>query len=151
MSEIKNEGVKMLLSRMDSNPDEFSSWHSDKWQVVLDAIRTRVEGCRPSHISATNMYPYQTTNNVISTDRPLPFLSDYEVQVLYDKWAKLQGDAFTATIMQKLLEGDDKAESTYRLFRNMSAIGVANGGTGATASDRIAKYVGKLLADGTTT
>jgi hypothetical protein len=39
----------------------------------------------------------------------LPFLTNEEVDALYDKWMSIQGDAFTHRIMRELLE--DEADS----------------------------------------
>lgn len=84
-----NQGVQMLLARMDSHPEEFSFQFglgdevSSRWAAVMDDLERRVSGQ--------------------FTSPPLPFLSDEEIKALHDKYIALQGDAFTHYVMNELL------------------------------------------------
>lgn len=79
----------MLLSRMNSNPEEFSEDDPDKkWAWVMDAVVARVElmGTKPP-----------------ARVMPLAFLTDEEIMALYGKYVSLQGDAFSRKVMATLL------------------------------------------------
>lgn len=95
---LNNKGVQMLINRMDSHPDEFTrrkSLHPGRWDWVLEQIIRRVE------------HKHKNTDNY---RRELPFLTDEEVDALYDKFMSIQGDAFTHRIMRELLE-DERSEA----------------------------------------
>lgn len=97
---IKNQGVQIILNRMQSNPDEFTQRHGihpARWDWLLEQVVRRVE------------HRHQNDDNYRIE---LPFLSNDEVDALYDKWMSIQGDAFTHRIMRELLE-DEGAESEY--------------------------------------
>ena len=88
-----NQGVEILLARMDSNPDEFvgTSWPSkNKWAWVVDDLRRR-------------MTP---TKEDKEFGLPLRFLSDDEVRTLWEKLESLRADQFTKAVMQTLLEDE---------------------------------------------
>jgi hypothetical protein len=94
---INNQGVQILLNRMQSNPEEFlrgATLRPARWDWLLEQVVHRVEH---RHKSDDN-YRIQ-----------LPFLTNEEVDALYDKWMSIQGDAFTHRIMRELLE--DEADS----------------------------------------
>ena len=93
---INNQGVQILLNRMQSNPEEFlrGATLTGRWDWLLEQVVHRVEH---RHKSDDN-YRVQ-----------LPFLTNEEVDALYDKWMSIQGDAFTHRIMRELLE--DEADS----------------------------------------
>ncbi len=93
---INNQGVQILLNRMQSNPEEFlrGATLTGRWDWLLEQVVHRVEH---RHKSDDN-YRVQ-----------LPFLTNEEVDALYDKWMSMQGDAFTHRIMRELLE--DEADS----------------------------------------
>jgi len=91
---IENQGVQILLNRMQSNPEEFlhsAALLSPRWHWLLEQVVNRVEH---NHKSYDN-YRVQ-----------LPFLTNEEVDALYDKWMSIQGDAFTHRIMRELLEDE---------------------------------------------
>lgn len=83
-----NQGVEILLSRMDSNPEEFVGVkYGSKWQWVMEGVYSRV------------------------MDKPsiqLPYLSDEEIQTLWDKLQVLKRDGFTKQVMTTLLKEDDE-------------------------------------------
>lgn len=111
-----NQGIEILLKRMESHPQEFDhEWNGDdnrfgpakatttypvqeKWAHLLNQLRARVEWEQWVK-SRSDSAPWP---------RPLPFLSTEEVMEAYEKFVNLQGDAFTRHVMRQLLE--DKRE-----------------------------------------
>lgn len=92
-----NQGVEILLARMDSNPDEFvgASWPaSSKWDWLIDDLRRRV---LPTREDKERDYV------------PLRFLEDVEVQALWKKLELLRADQFTKKVMETLLKEDEEA------------------------------------------
>lgn len=99
-----NKGVEILLERMTSNPDEFlpeipsSEYPSypEKWVAVISAIYARKHG-REGHA------PFYD----------LSFLSDADIDALFNKLQEIRGDHFTKCVMSTLLTDDssDKRES----------------------------------------
>jgi len=94
--EIKNKGVEILLSRMESNPEEFELGHYGKnkrWDWVLKAVLARIERKHKSTV-----------------DHPLdlPYLSDAEIDALYQKYMSIQGDSFTKRVMGELLNDKER-------------------------------------------
>jgi hypothetical protein len=90
-----NEGIQLILKRMESHPEEFSDYETqsllasrppDKWDHIMTQVRARVGA------------PGENPNR-----RYLPFLSDEEVQLVYDKWVSLQSPVFTDAVMRVLL------------------------------------------------
>lgn len=77
-----NQGVEILLSRMDSNPDEFTTVRG-KWDWIMDGVNRRVAG---------------------KDKDVLAYLTDEEAQALYDKMQLLSRDGFTRSVMETLLE-----------------------------------------------
>jgi hypothetical protein len=96
--EISNKGVQILLNRMESHPEEFIRAPMIlrptmprglmRWDWVLEPILRRV-----------------ANNHANTHDQriDLPFLTDNEVNALYDKYLRIQGDAFTNRVMGELL------------------------------------------------
>lgn len=102
-----NQGIEILLSRMDSNPDEFVSsvgQFPHKWSWVLESICDR--GYR---LTAKKNEDYP---DAVPTDNfpSLPFLTDDEILIVYKKLTSLQGKAFTDTVMKTLLDPEIKSE-----------------------------------------
>lgn len=116
-----NEGVEILLSRMDSHPEEFemdyaTDMHgvistSDRWGHILVRVQQRMDQIIASGTNANTQLGYNT--------RALPFLSDEEVVQVYEKWASLQGPAFTREVMRRLLE--DKKNTFTEVAVNTNA------------------------------
>lgn len=83
-----NKGVQILLERMDSNPQEFIpdllGQYPPKWRNILMAVECR----------AIKYKDHKTE---------LPFLSDNEIKVLWQKMQTLQGELFTEQVMDTLL------------------------------------------------
>ena len=91
-SAIKNKGVQIILKRMHSNPEEFTAIPKvgapGRWGWLMEQVILRVEN---SHKNS-NGYRVQ-----------LAFLTNDEVDALYDKFMSIQGDAFTHAVMRELL------------------------------------------------
>lgn len=96
---IKNQGVQIILNRMQSHPEEFvddrkfANIENNRWSWVVEKVITRVE------------HKHQTTSSH-GYRIPLPFLTNDEVDALYDKYMSIQGEAFTHRVMRELLEDD---------------------------------------------
>ena len=93
-----NQGVKILLERMRSNPDEFiptvHGYYPKKWQDILLAVQMRAEGGKD----------YQDQ---------LPFLSDEEIKALWGSMQQLQGELFTKKVMNTLLMDAEELSSSF--------------------------------------
>ena len=86
-----NQGVEILLSRMDSNPEEFADEffeggvyqrRLDKWEWLLDALKCkRMEDRKAA----------------------LPYLTHQEIEMLFNKYQELQRELFTKRVMGILL------------------------------------------------
>jgi hypothetical protein len=80
-----NQGVQILLERMDTNPEEFEddfALGGGKWYDIVQAVHVR------------------KTNN----EKTLPFLSDAEVNALYDKLEDVRRENFTAAVLRRLAD-----------------------------------------------
>lgn len=88
-----NEGVEILLARMDSHPDEFDEY--GPWAWVFNSVVAEIES-RSGVSPVTNVY------NRVS------FLSDEELHALLDKYKMLQSRAFTNKVMSQLLNPPDQ-------------------------------------------
>jgi hypothetical protein len=135
--EIKNKGVEILLSRMESNPEEFELGYYGKnkrWDWVLKAVLSRIERKHKS-----------------TADHPLdlPYLSDVEIDALYQKYMSIQGDSFTKRVMGELLnEGERTLEynhpyntndSDQRKKTQLRSLEIANLKVGAELRNSITK------------
>ena len=90
-----NQGVEILLSRMDSNPDEFTTARG-KWDWIMDGVNRRVAG---------------------KDKDVLAYLTDEEAQALYDKMQLLARDGFTRNVMETLLEDAQELPTTAGVSR----------------------------------
>jgi hypothetical protein len=84
--DVMNEGVQILLDRMDTNPEEFEDY-SGKWGDIIGAVHAR-KSIPDGH----------------SKDAPLPFLTDPEVNALYDKLEDVRRENFTSDVLRRLAE-----------------------------------------------
>lgn len=105
-----DEVVDLLIKRMESNPEEFCDdwdpesdntlhgidYRSPKWQRVIYQLRSRMGDDNASRVPS-----YQT--------KPLPFLSDEQIERLYAKYVEIQGNEFEKYVLRTLLHGDDKS------------------------------------------
>lgn len=100
-----NKGVEILLERMSSNPDEFlpivpEGGLPDKWADIISSIYARKNG-----------------REGYSPFYDLSFLSDADVDALFNKLQEIRGDHFTKCVMSTLLTDDssNKRESEIGL------------------------------------
>jgi hypothetical protein len=83
-----NQGVEILLARMDSHPEEFEPYGIWSWATddIVSEIKERAG--KPGLRSVTRV----------------SFMADEELQALADKYASLQADMFTRKVMTQLLD-----------------------------------------------
>lgn len=95
-----NEGVKLLIDRMESNPEDFEDRDFEpntgritrgKFKGVADMLKKRLSGERPAWDAM----------NVLSTE---------EIEALTAAYVKMERKKFTNGVMAKLLE-EDKLDS----------------------------------------
>jgi len=79
--DVMNQGVQILLDRMDTNPEEFDDY-AGKWGDVIGAVHIRKE----------------------KNEKTLPFLTDPEVNALYDKLEDVRRENFTADVLRRLAD-----------------------------------------------
>jgi hypothetical protein len=87
MSDEKvSEGVALLLRRMETNPEEFSEspLRGGKWSHIINAVEARING-------------HQAES----------WMSDYEVQILWETYCRVKQDEFHGVVMRKMLVGDE--------------------------------------------
>lgn len=147
---INNQGIKILLERMDSNPDEFVQGAPDlplppKWRNIIAEIIDRV---KTMGIETTIVPSY-----TIPKYTPLPFLSDDEVLAVYEKLNLIRGDLFTKQIMSTLLqENDDWGSELSSPQRTQGASGHSQPlylKTRETVYDQLQKEYKKYAANNT--
>lgn len=94
MTDNFNQGVRTLLARMDSHPEEFDP-SNPAWGWVVSAVVHRV-----------------TTGDRQSTH----FLTDEEVRAIYDKHVSFGREQFTTRVMKQILHDssyDDAAKLSH--------------------------------------
>lgn len=100
-----NQGIEILIARMDSNPEEFVpdvvGRYPRKWQNILEKVEQRIKlkGYKPK------------VDELFVTE--LPFLKDEEVEALWDKLQSLQSERFTKQVMDILLRDADGELSSF--------------------------------------
>jgi len=94
MSDEFCAGVKILLKRMESNPDEFINPDEYKWQKVVAGVFARKEGIKGKEEGAVRG------------------LTDAEIDALYVGFTKLARPAFDEYVMKNML--DDTEELKYQ-------------------------------------
>ena len=80
-----NQGVQILLDRMDTNPEEFEddfALGGGKWYDIVQAVHVRKN----------------------KNEKTLPFLSDAEVNALYEKLEDVRRENFTADVLRRLAD-----------------------------------------------
>ena len=127
--DVMNQGVQILLDRMDTNPEEFEEGNYSKWADIIGAVTARVK-------EKTEGKDY---------GKPLPFLSDPEVSALYDKLEDVRRENFTADVMRRLANAPQELEQgelwekpTYSMS-NQPVLGtpVTTGTWGASTTGKI--------------
>jgi hypothetical protein len=81
-----NTGVQILLERMDTNPEEFDDY-AGKWGDIIGAVHAR-KSIPEEH----------------RKDAPLPFLTDPEVNALYEKLEDVRRENFTSDVLRRLAD-----------------------------------------------
>ena len=84
--DVMNEGVQILLDRMDTNPEEFDDY-AGKWGDIIGAVHAR-----------------RDIPEAHKKDAPLPFLSDPEINALYDKLEDVRRENFTSDVLRRLAD-----------------------------------------------
>lgn len=80
--EEMNEGIRILLERMETHPQEFNHGIHIKWGEMVGDIMQRAKGVANA----------------------VPFLHDDEVKAIYDKLRDLERHEFTAQVLRKLAD-----------------------------------------------
>jgi hypothetical protein len=93
--DVMNQGVQILLDRMDTNPEEFDDY-SGKWGDIIGAVHAR-KSIPEGH----------------SKDSPLPFLTDPEVNALYEKLEDVRRENFTADVLRRLADDSVKQQELW--------------------------------------
>jgi hypothetical protein len=101
--DLMNQGVQILLERMDTNPEEFEDY-AGKWGDIIGAILAR-----------------KNSSDEHSKDAPLPFLSDAEVNALYDKLEDVRRENFTADVLRRLADDSVKQQELWETSYTTSA------------------------------
>lgn len=103
-----DEVVDLLIKRMDSNPEEFcdnwdpeddntvygSDYRAPKWRHIIYQLRNRVGDDNSARVPS-----YQV--------KPLPFLSDEQIERLYAKYVEVQANEFEKYVLRTLLHVED--------------------------------------------
>jgi hypothetical protein len=82
-----NTGVQILLERMDTNPEEFIEGGYSKWNDIVNAVHAR-----------------KNTPEAHKNTAPLPFLTEPEVNALYEKLEDVRRENFTADVLRRLAD-----------------------------------------------
>ena len=93
--DVMNQGVQILLDRMDTNPEEFDDY-TGKWGDIIGAVHAR------KSIPEEN-----------SKDAPLPFLTTPEVNALYEKLEDVRRENFTADVLRRLADDSVKQQELW--------------------------------------
>ena len=96
--EEMNEGVRILIERMDTHPEEFNYGIHEKWSDIISEIMKHARG-HPNTV---------------------PFLYPEEVQAVQDKLQKLERDEFTAEVLRRLSSGTSREDVDELLERQMN-------------------------------
>ncbi len=91
MSEDFCAGVKILLSRIKSNPEEFVN--NGKWSTVINEVFAASQG---------------SGDSLRGRSRIIRALTDAEIQALYVEFKALDRASFDAYVMEAVLEGNLK-------------------------------------------
>ena len=105
--DVMNEGVQILLDRMDTNPEEFDDY-AGKWGDIIGAVHAR-----------------RDIPEAHKKDAPLPFLSDPEINALYEKLEDVRRENFTADVLRRLADAPVEVMQED-LFANVSTYSTTN-------------------------
>ena len=100
-----NQGIEILLARMDSNPEEFVpdviGNYPNKWRKILVQIEQRIK--------AKGIKVKEGEYLAIE----LPFLELEEIEAVWKKLQSLQADLFTKRVMNTLLQDANEELSSF--------------------------------------
>lgn len=100
-----NQGVEIMLKRMESHPEEFQDTHDrygeseNKWTGIIRELYQRMEIIDKDNGNK----PHSDGIRPVRYVKPLVYLTDEEVTVLYNKLVEVQGNMFTKQVMGRLL------------------------------------------------
>ena len=104
-----NQGVEILLKRMESHPEEFcidlnQEWQGTegKWQHVTRCIYTRMQ-------QLGQIVPTLPASSTVV----LPFLTNEEVQALHTKLMSIQSDAFTEMVVRNIMQEPETEDNDW--------------------------------------
>lgn len=83
-----SEGVALVLRRMETNPEEFSEspTRGGKWAHIINVVEARINGHKLES-----------------------WMSDYEVQILWETYCRVKQKEFHEGVMRKLLVEESMA------------------------------------------
>jgi hypothetical protein len=100
-----NQGIEILIARMDSNPEEFVpdviGNYPSKWRKILVQIEHRIKS-KGIKVKEGEYLAIE-----------LPFLELEEVEAVWKKLQLLQADLFTKRVMNTLLQDADEELSSF--------------------------------------
>ena len=102
--DVMNQGVQILLDRMDTNPEEFDDY-TGKWGDIIGAVHAR------KSIPEEN-----------SKDAPLLFLTTPEVNALYEKLEDVRRENFTADVLRRLADDSVKQQELWETSYSTSNV-----------------------------
>lgn len=112
MSDEFCAGVKILLKRMESNPDEFINPNEYRWQKVVAGVFARKEGISNEGVGAVRG------------------LTDAEIDALHAGFTKLARPAFDEYVMKNIFDESEErasdsisAEQAWQMSRGKQIIG----------------------------
>lgn len=81
-----SEGVALVLRRMETNPEEFSEspTRGGKWAHIINVVEARINGHKLES-----------------------WMSDYEVQILWETYCRVKQKEFHEGVMRKMLVGNE--------------------------------------------
>jgi hypothetical protein len=136
-----NQGVQILLNRMDSHPEEFvpdlQSHYPHKWRALLLKVDSRVQHANTKHLN----------KNADLYIPELSFLSDEEILALHGKVQSIRGDLFTKEVMATLLADDERnlGELSSSSFQPTGATITSNVGAGGRVTLNTGAVSGTII------
>jgi len=140
-----NQGVKIILSRMESNPEEFllggqvyrsigtatDTHQKDRWRQFIDCLCKCVHGKE-----VDGAY--------------LPYLTTPEITALHKKYMEIQRDSFTKCVMQIILEPEKEGvlPNTSSLYVNSGSSLVLGENVTASRKAQAASAFNEALDNG---
>jgi hypothetical protein len=78
--EEMNEGVRIIIDRIKTNPEEFNNGVHERWYDIMHNVARRAEG----------------------KENALPFLYDEEIQAIYNQLREMSREDFTGQVLRRL-------------------------------------------------